>query len=570
MRTSTKWALVGIGLLALSAMAVGVILVLALSGTHVPGRAVLVVNASGDLPDHDMRSAFEQALGGEVDTLMDTVDSIERAGNDRRVQAVFLKIGDLQTGLAKVVELRQALADFRASGKPVYAFVETIGTSEYYLASVSDEVFLSPGGMVMVTGLLADSAFYKGTLEKLKIRAEMEHIGEYKSASDVWTRDSMSEAQREATTAILDSFYGRIVDDIAASRKMLPTAVRAAIDAGFMTPKEAKESGLVDELLYEDQAEAALRKKVGEYSELRVSNYKKGGGLHLVAGNRVAVVNAIGTIVSGKGGSSPFGGAYIGSTTFSRLLRDLRDDDGIKAVVMRVDSPGGSGVASDVIWREEERLRAKKPLIISMGDVAGSGGYYIAMGADAIVAQPTTITGSIGVISGKFNMRGFYDEWLGMHRDQIKRGENADILSDYQGFTDAQRDRLRRQIRAFYDDFVSKAAKGRKKTDAEIEKIARGRIWSGADAQKLGLVDELGGLRRAVEIARERAGIGPSESVSIEVYPRRKTLFQALSEDEDVFTRAVKVPEPFGRVLSDLEMRRRVACDGIVLWTGEF
>jgi protease-4 len=385
----------------------------------------------------------------------------------------------------------------------------------------------------------------------------------------------MSEAQREATNSILDSLYSQIVDGIAKSRKLTPAEVRRAIDEGLLTPGRAKSLKLVDELLYADQVEDELSKRFGNYAEVKPRSYKKSGSLHLGRRNRIAVINTSGVIISGKSGTGSFGGEFIGSETVVRLLKDVREDGGVRAVVLRVDSPGGSGVASDAIWRETQLLKRSKPLVVSMGDVAASGGYYMAMGADAIVAEPATITGSIGVISGKFNMRGFYEDWLGLHRDQIKRGENADLFSDYQGFTDAQRASIRAQIEDFYHEFVHKAAEGRGRKDEEIDRIGQGRIWSGEQAKENGLVDELGGLRKAVEIAKQRANIPASEGVSLDMYPRRKSLLQALSGGEEDDTLAqllsprVSLPAQLRGILSELEVRERIIRDGPVLWAGE-
>lgn len=572
MRQSAKWALVGLGLLALSAIAVAVVLVLVIAGARVPGNAVLVVKATGSLPDHDNRSPLEQVLGGEIITLPDIVDSIGRAANDPRIRGIELRVGSLETGLAKTQELRAALAAFRASGKPILGYMEVGGNREYYVASVADELYLMPGGMLMTTGLLADAPFFKGTLDKLKIEPELEHIGEYKSASETWTRESMSEAQRRATDSILDSLFGQIVNDIAASRKLTVQKVREGIDAGLLTPEEAKERGFVDGLLYEDQVKDKLEGRFGHYSELRVRTYKGTGGFRRFGHPRIAVINAAGTIVSGRSGSGSFGGEFIGSGSLTQILKDVREDDGIRAVVLRVDSPGGSGIASDAIWRETVLLKEQKPFVVSMADVAASGGYYISMGADAIVAEPATITGSIGVITGKFNMKGFYESWLGMHRDQIKRGENADLFSDYSGFSDQQRGLIRRQMEVFYRDFVHKAAEGRSKKDEEIDKIGQGRIWSGEQAKQLGLVDELGGLDTAIAIAKEKAKIPAGERVSIESYPKRRSLLQSLSGDEDdeASIRRTSLPARLGRVLSEIEIRERISAEGPAFYAGDF
>src|SRR5262245_1631919 len=570
MRTSAKWALLSVGLLALAASLVGVALVLVLGGVRVPGNGVLVVRATGELIDYDARSSLAQMLGGEVDTLPEMIDAIERAAKDNRIRALELKVQGLDAGLARTQELRDALASFRESNKPIVAYIETVGNRDYYLASVADTVYLMPGGMFMTTGLMADAPFFKGTLDKLKIRADMEHIGIYKSASEQWTRDSMSDAQRLVTNSILDGLYAQFVNGIAASRKISPAEVRAAIDRGMLTPEEAKEAKLVDDLLYIDQVEDAIKKRVGSYSEVKIRSYKKGGGSRF--GARIAVVNASGAIVSGRSGSGAFGGEFIGSETLSRLLKEVREERGIRAVILRVDSPGGSGVASDAIWRETRRFKdAGRPLIVSMGDVAGSGGYYIAMAADAIVAEPATITGSIGVFSGKFNMRGLYEDWLGIHRDQIKRGDNADFFSDYTGYTDEQRATVRRQMETFYRDFVHKAAEGRGKKDHEIDQIGQGRIWTGEQAREIGLVDELGGLRKAIEVAKRRANTGEHDRVSIEMWPRRKGFFQSLSGDDEVLSgRQIQLPARLQSALSAFEVRERIAADGPILWMGEF
>jgi protease-4 len=273
--------------------------------------------------------------------------------------------------------------------------------------------------------------------------------------------------------------------------------------------------------------------------------------------------------VPGRGGSGPFGESYIGSDSLSRVLAEVREDEGIEAVVMRVNSPGGSGTASDVIWRETCLLRQEKPLVVSMADVAASGGYYIAMSAHSIVAEPTTITGSIGVVTGKFNLRGFWEDWIGIHRDQIKRGENADIFSDYQGFTDPQRQRVRDQMQIFYRDFVTKVASGRGKEYDEIEKLARGRVWSGEQAKSLGLIDELGGLDTAIRIAREKAGIGDGERVAIEVYPRKKGILEALQTQDEARIHSLRLPSSVRRLITALDLHERLARERVLLWAGE-
>lgn len=567
MRTSAKWALLGVGLLVVSALAVATILVFVIAGRRIPSRSVLVVRATGAILDADERPPIEQVLGAEIETLPQTVQAIARAAKDDRIRAIRLEVGDIQAGWAVTQELRAAIGEFQSTGKPVYAYIASGGTQEYYLASVADKVYMLPGGMLLATGLLADAPFFLGTLDKLKITPDFERIGQYKSAAEQWTRDSMSDSQRRATEAILDSLYGQIVGDIAASRKIPEDDVRRAIDAGLLTPSEAVEQHLVDALLYPDQVRSEVSQVAGTDREVRVRAYRSAKGWWSHLGKRIAIVHANGTIVSGKSGSGAFGGQFVGSESLAKILEDVRDDDGIHAVILRIDSPGGSGVASDAIWRETQLLKQEKPLIVSMGDVAASGGYYIAMGADAIVADPGTITGSIGVFTGKFNMRGFYEEWLGLHREQIKRGANADLMSDYSSFSESQRVRLHAQLEDFYQGFVHKAAKGRGKKDEEIDKVAQGRVWTGAQAKEIGLVDELGGIAKAIEVAREKAGIGPDEAITVETYPRKKGFFELFTESDDDETKSkIPIPGTLGRMLAAMETQERVAADGPAFW----
>lgn len=531
MNRGVRWILV---LLTFAALFVVVALLAVFSGgssPRVPGSSVVWLRIAPELSEEDPRSSFERALGRPALTLRDHVRMLDEAASDRRVRAVVLEVGGSQGGWAKAQELRDALTRFASTDKPLVSFVEFGGNIDYFLASAADRVVMPPPGMLTVNGLMADVPFYKGTLDKLGVEANLEHIGAYKNASDVMTRKDMSAAHREATEAILDGLFETFVSGVAASRSLQRPQVVAAVDEALLSAPRAKELGLVDELLYEDELLDSIRRDVGAGVE-RVSATAYARTLaEPVAGEAIGLLYLTGTIVSGSSSDDPFSGGMVGSDTIAASLRKLREDRSIRAVVLRVDSPGGSGLASDLIWREVELTRAQKPVVVSMGDVAASGGYYVAMSADAIVAQPSTLTGSIGVISGKYSLRGLY-EWAGLHREQILRGANADLFSDYSSFTEAQRAIIRAQMGSFYRDFVSKAAKGRGLTEAQIDALGQGRVWTGAQAKERKLVDELGGLDRTIEIARDKAGIAAGRHVRIEVYPKPKGMLESFVESD--------------------------------------
>jgi protease-4 len=501
------------------------------SGPRVPANSVLWIRLPANLSEEDRRSAFERALGRPALTLRDYVRLLDEAARDRRVRAVVLQVGGSAGGWAMAEELRSALRRFAQTDKDLVSFVEFGGDIDYFLASAADRVVMPPPGTLNVNGLLADVSFYKRTLDKLGVEPNLEHIGAYKNASDVWTRESMSDAHREATNAILDGLFDAFVAGVSESRSLDRPRVLAAVDEAMLSAPRAKELGLVDDLLYEDELLASLREGSGA-NAARVSAAAYARTLHdTTSREAIGLLYLTGTIVSGSSSEDPFSGGMVGSETIAASLRSLREDRSIRAVVLRVDSPGGSGLASDLIWREVELTRGEKPVIVSMGDVAASGGYYVSMSADAIVAQPTTLTGSIGVISGKFSLRGLYD-WAGIQREQIRRGANADLFSDYGAFTQAQRALVRAQMGSFYQDFVRKAAKGRGMTEEAIDALGQGRVWTGRQALERKLVDELGGLDRGIEIAREKAGIAADRSVRIEVYPKSKGLFESFVEND--------------------------------------
>ncbi len=514
----------------------GAILVMAGFASLAKGGAVsvkadstLVVKLDRPFQEIPGNPIATQLMGQKVYQALEVHRALRRAAQDDRIKSLLVEAGPFQGGFGKIQQLRADLEAFKRSKKPVYAYFEITTNGGYYVACAADKVYAPPTADLMLTGLYAEVPFYRGGLDKIMIEPQLYHIGDYKSYSDTFMRKDMSAAQKEAMDAILDSLYGQLVSAIATGRKLTPDQVRTAVDQGLLFGDQLKERGLVDDLLYRDQLDEALRKANGSGKELHlveVDDYAKDHRADPESGasKSVGVVLASGGIVSGEGDGS---NGNMGSDTVVKWLRKAGENDRVKAVVLRVDSPGGSGLASDMIWRQVAVLRKTKPVVVSMSDVAGSGGYFIAMGADGIVAEPGTITGSIGVITGKFVLKGLWD-WTGITYVPMKRGRNADLFSAYSRFTPEQEALVISQMQTFYRDFVTKAAQGRGKSYDEIHKVAQGRIWSGEDALKIGLVDQLGGFDEAVALAKAKAKIGKEEKVRLEVYPRPLTLVEAL------------------------------------------
>ena len=479
----------------------------------------LELKLSGNIEEEKSSGIFSKKRA----TLLDIVQDIERAKKDKRVKGIIVKLDLLNAGMGKIQELREAFLDFRNNGKTVVFFMEGGSNKEYYLASSGNKIVMLPTGYLDLTGISAEVTFIKKTLEKLGIEAELEHIGDYKSASDLLTRDSMSEAHREMVTWLLDDLYEQMTKDIAQQRGVAQANLKTKIDQGPYTAKEAKEKGLVDDLAFYDQADDIIKDLTGEKPSKRSfrqyadeENYRYSWGIP----PKIAVIFATGSIMSGESGNNIFLGKIMGSETIARAIRKAREDKSIKAIVFRIDSGGGSGIASDVIWREIILCKGKKPFIVSMSDVAGSGGYFIACPGDIIVADPGTITGSIGVISGKFNLKGLYEK-IGFSKEVLKRGEHSDFFTTTRGFTEEERGIVRKFNKEFYDDFVNKVAEGRKMSFDAVDQIGRGRVWTGNQAKTNGLVDELGGLKQAIEIAKMKAGIKEKVEVEIVTLPKR-------------------------------------------------
>ena len=541
MKRRTAWVLAaGVAAVALGAAAVGAVAIVVRGGRPSAGWSggsrYLALDVDGDMPE-EPSSGLGGLFGSRPPSIRGLVEAVDRAAGDPTVKGLLLRVGSVSTGWARVQELRDALVRFRRSGKPSWAHLEFAGNQEYFLATGCAKVAASPTAMLDVSGLSAEVSFYKGALDKLGVEAQFEGVGKYKNAPNQFTEAGFTAPHREQMEALVGSLFDQYVRAIAEARGLSPQDVRAIVDRGPFHAPEAKEAGLVDELLYRDQVEA----RIPAAGRVSPSGYLRAGrGFGFDRRPKVALVHAVGEIVRGESQSSPFGGSLAGSDTIVRGLRQATEDDGVRAIILRVDSPGGSGTASDAIWREVGVARRKKPVVVSMGDYAASGGYYIAMGADAIVAEPGTITGSIGVFSGKFSLRGLYGK-LGVSQETVRRGKNATLFSGWEPWTDEERAKVRGLNVAFYETFIAKAAEGRKKTPQEIDAVAQGRVWTGEEALRAGLVDALGGLDAAVAVARARARIAKGQEIQMVVLPQRKGLLETLMErqDEDVLARAL-------------------------------
>lgn len=458
-------------------------------------------------------------LRPEALSMYDIWTNLRKAKVDSRITAVVLRMGNLVCDWAKVNEIRDLVLDFRASGKKAYAYIEEAieFDKEYYLATACDKIVLHPQGFLIINGIGGHIPFVKQALDKLGVEAEVEHVEEYKTAYHMFTHDKLTPAHREMLDSIYASLYDQYVRKVAEARGKSEEDVKELLDHGFFQGESAKEAGLVDALLYEDQFMELImgdRKKINRVSHqqyLRISPRSLG----LDRGRKIALIYGMGPIISGTG---MYG--MMGSETISRWIRRARRDKSIAAIVFRIDSPGGSAVASDSIWREVVLAKQEKPVIISMSDMAGSGGYQVAMAAHRIVAHPQTLTGSIGVIFAKINLRRLYAK-LGITAEKVQYGERADMFSSFRKATPEERDLLKQEILKTYDHFITKAAEGRKMTKEEIDRIGKGRVWTGAQALELGLVDEMGGLSRAVAIAKELAGIPDRDTVRLDVWPKK-------------------------------------------------
>ena len=485
-------------------------------------------------------------------TLRGLFKKLDALKTDDDLAGVIFKINGVSLGWATLQEIRTELQEFRETGKETIGYLESGGNAEYLLAATMDRIVLIPTGTLNLTGLRAEIIFYKGLLDKLDIEADMVAMGKYKSGVEPYTREGMSDEFRESMTTLLDDLYAQFLNHIAESRDGITEAdVSDLIDTGPFTAAEAKQKKLVDALQYHDELVAALKAaspdedvqvvKPSFERKRTVPDMNSFAGLmqlfsilnppqraQAAGENQIALIYASGAILPDI--DSPFiAMSAITPKTLKKAFEKARTDDAVQAVVLRIDSPGGSALASDLIWREVMLTQREKPVVVSMGNVAASGGYYIAMAAGTIVAHPSTLTGSIGVYGGKLNLKGLYNK-AGLTKEIIAHGQNATLYSDYGSFTPTERERVEKMMKTVYEDFVSKAAMGRNRPFDEIDKIAQGQVWTGKQAQALGLVDKLGGLDDALSIAKEQAGFAEDDKVHLIVLPKQRPFFEQFLE----------------------------------------
>jgi protease-4 len=503
----------------------------------VASNSVLVLSVSGDLPDYVAEEPLAKAFGiSQKQSFTSLLTQLRKAKVDNRIAAVELQINFPSIGWGKADELRDAIKDFRTSGKPVYAFMDIGSNKEYYIATAADKIFIPPSGDLYINGFAAEAMFYKGSLDKLGIETDVIQFGpKYKNAPDQYTKTQMGDGQKEVINAVLDEYFSRYTSAIAESRKKSVDDVKALIDDAPYNATQAKAKGLIDDTLYPEQVDDQIKIALGYSPDAKLSTLRGGeyreipaDSLGLNKGDKIAVIFASGAIVSGRSNDGPFSGHMIGSDTIVDAVNTAAEDRSIKAIVLRIDSPGGSALASDLMWNALENAKGKKRVVVSMSDVAASGGYYIACNADKIVAEPTTITGSIGLFLGKPVVKGLYT-WLGVSNEYVTRGKNAGIFKETEHWTDAERAKMMEQAHStYFDNFVAKVARGRNMTPDAVDAIGEGHVWTGTQGKGNGLVDEFGGLEKAIEIAKQLANLPADKDVKRVVLPEPRPFLETI------------------------------------------
>lgn len=484
--------------------------------------------------------AAEKSMG-----LMQLKNAINKAKSDNNIKGIYIESGVVGAGIASIDELRASLLDFRKSGKWVMVYSNYFSEGGYYLATAADSIFLNPEGQVELNGLATEVMFFKKLFDKLEIRPQVFRVGEFKSAVEPFLRDDLSEENKLQLNELLNSIYGNMLANIAEGRKIEPARVKEIANGMLVrNAKQAKELGVVDALYYEDEVLSFLKEMTGtpETDKLNLisySDYKRSASAVRSSKNEVAVIVADGSIMPGNSDQG-----IVGSNTVVEALRKARENERVKAVVMRINSPGGSFQASDEMWREITLMAKEKTIIASMSDYAASGGYYLAMGCDTIVAQPTTVTGSIGIFSVLFDMSQFLENKIGITSEQVKTGEIGELITVTRGLNETEKAIWQKQTDEIYETFTSKAAQGRKMKVEDLKKIASGRVWTGEQAKANGLVDVLGTFDDAVKLAAQGAGIG--NDYTIRFYPKPQTLLEKFFATQEETAADARMKEALG------------------------
>ena len=544
-------------------------------GERIPEKTIMEINFEQEFVEYHTDNSVAGVFSPQAPTLRDVLDAMEMAANDKRVVALVARVGRNTLGLAQIQEIRDAVLAFRQSGKPAIVHAEAFGefgpgTGAYYLATAFGEIYLQPSGDVGLTGLIYETPFVRGTLDKLGVVPRMDHRQEYKSAMNTFTEQKFTAPHRESTQKVMESQFGQIVKGIATARGLSEDTIRKLTNRGPLSGQEALAEKLIDGIAYRDEIATKVKEQAGQDAKaLKFTKYLTRADRPHEKGDTIALIYGVGAVQRGKGSYDPMSGsAGMGSDTVTAAFRAAIEDKEVKAILFRVDSPGGSYVASDTIWRETLRAKeAGKPVVVSMGNVAGSGGYFVAMSADKIVAQPGTITGSIGVLAGKMLTNGFWEK-VGISWDEVHTSDNATLWTATHDYTPQQWGQFQQWLDRVYNDFTTKAAQGRNLPKEKILEVAKGRIWTGEDAKAFGLVDELGGFPLALSLTKAAAGIAETADVHLEMFPRKKTslrqllLERLLEEEEDdeidpenpttVLMRTIQQTQPIAQLASQL------------------
>lgn len=515
--------------------------------TIVPTNGVLVIDLADNFTEKEVSDPFTDLMHpgeGKVPSLTAVIGLIQHAKKDSNIRGIYIKCQQNTNGDASSEELRKALVDFKKSNKFIFAYGETISQKGYWVGNVANQIYTHPQGGLEFSGFSLETVFLKGMLDKLDVQMQVFYAGKFKSATEPFRYNKMSDANKQQTGVWLNGLYDHFINTVASARQIAPEKLKAmANEAKIQSAQDALSNGLVDGLIYDDQLKKMIAKKINGVKEntipfVSIKEYAKSVPLRGTGAGKIAVVYADGDIVMGKGVNES-----IASDDFRMLLQKIRADESIDALVLRVNSPGGSALASDIIWREIELIKGKMPVIVSMGDVAASGGYYIACGADSIYADANTITGSIGVFTVIPNISGFMNNKLGISFDGVKTATYADAPSVTRPLNSMEQKMLQAGVDSIYNTFKTRVAKGRKKSLAYVDSIAQGRVWLGSDAIQVGLVDRIGTLNDALASAAKMAKI---KGYSIKQYPESKSFLEDLIEDYKDYVKVKSIKSEIG------------------------